>query len=238
MNAKRGFTLIELLVVVSIIAVLVSMLLPTLGKVKQRSREVMCMTRLGGQLRSLYMYAEAYNGYLPVGPAEPMPPPMPPLPYNTIATNQLWIGSLAAYNGCGALGIRDWQNPEGFFCPGDDSSDPTEELAKLRDRGAEDAHGSYLYRQLDQAASARVSKLGKNDEGLAVQAMLMDLNSRMPGLPTRTNPDGRRVNFGFIGGHVKGYDNAREAFSLRAQDVANPFARLDEILIEADRLAQ
>ncbi len=238
MKSRRAFTLVELLVVVSIIALLVSMLLPTLSRAKQRTREVLCMTRLGGQLRALYMYAEASDGYLPTGPSDPMPPPMPPLPHDSIATNQLWIGALRVFTGCGALGLHDWQNPEGFFCPGDDSADPTEELAKLRDRASQDAHGSYLYRQKDQAESARIANLGFDDAGLPVRAVLMDLNSRMPGLPQRTNHDGRLVNIGFIGGHVRGYDNTQDAFTLRPQDVANPFARLDEILIAADRLDQ
>lgn len=238
MTSRRAFTLIELLVVVSIIALLMGLLLPTLSRAKQRAREVLCMTRLGGQLRAIYTYAEANNGYLPTGPAEAMGPPWPPLPYNSVATNQLWIGSLAAFNGCGALAVYDWQTPEGFFCPDDDSADPAEELPKLRRRGSEDAYGSYLYRQIDQAESARIGLLGKNDDGLAVKALLMDLNSQMPGLPQRTSHGGKLVNIGFINGHVKVYDNADARFSLRAQDIANPFARLDEILKAADRLAQ
>lgn len=238
MRFRRAFTLIELLVVVSIIALLVAMLLPTLSKAKQRTREVMCMTRLGGQLRAIYMYAQAHDGSIPVGPAGAMAPPMPPLPHNSIATNQLWIGSQATFNGCGALSVHDWQDPQGFFCPGDDSYDPVEELARLRARSEADAYGSYLYRQLDQAESARIGNLGENDAGLPVKALLMDLNSRMPGMPARTNHAGRRVNIGFVDSHVQTYDNARETFSLRPQDVADPFARLDEILIAADRLGQ
>ena len=46
MNQKRGFTLIELLVVISIIAVLLSILMPSLKKAKQQTRMVICRSNL------------------------------------------------------------------------------------------------------------------------------------------------------------------------------------------------
>lgn len=46
MNKKNGFTLIELLVVISIIALLLSILMPSLQKVKALSRRVVCSSNL------------------------------------------------------------------------------------------------------------------------------------------------------------------------------------------------
>lgn len=56
-RSKKAFTLIELLVVISIIAVLMSILMPALAKVKEQARTTICKTRLKdiGSAFSVYM---------------------------------------------------------------------------------------------------------------------------------------------------------------------------------------
>jgi len=62
----RAFTLIELLVVVGILALLVSMLLPTLARAKEQARSALCKTNLAGLARANELYAGANSGrYVP-----------------------------------------------------------------------------------------------------------------------------------------------------------------------------
>lgn len=61
----KGFTLIELLVVVAIIALLISILLPSLSKAKNQAKEVVCKTRMDQIVKALFMYSQSNRGWLP-----------------------------------------------------------------------------------------------------------------------------------------------------------------------------
>jgi len=59
---ESGFTLIELLVVIAIIALLMSILMPALQRVKKQARSVVCLNKLKSWGLFFSMYAEEYNG--------------------------------------------------------------------------------------------------------------------------------------------------------------------------------
>ena len=57
MQVRKAFTLVELLVVIAIIALLISILAPSLGLAKKIAKNVLCMTNLNTLNKAFIMYA-------------------------------------------------------------------------------------------------------------------------------------------------------------------------------------
>jgi prepilin-type N-terminal cleavage/methylation domain-containing protein len=64
-HIARAFTLIELLVVVSIVAVLIALSLPAMGKAKFKAEQLNCLSRMRQMPLAVAMYANDNKGYFP-----------------------------------------------------------------------------------------------------------------------------------------------------------------------------
>lgn len=81
-RGDRGFTLIELLVVVAIIALLISILLPSLSRAREQARTTLCLSRIAQFGKAFLLYADDYDGTPPftatghTGEGRPTPDPL------------------------------------------------------------------------------------------------------------------------------------------------------------------
>src|SRR6266704_3440829 len=63
-RARHGFTLVELLVVIGIFALLISILLPALGRANEQAKRIACASNVRQFCTSLLMYADENQGRL------------------------------------------------------------------------------------------------------------------------------------------------------------------------------
>ena len=102
--ARDAFTLIELLVVISIIAILIAILLPTLPRARDLGRMAGCAARLRGVGQAVTMYINGNKDSFPL--ANYMPPPWLSNPQVTLPP---LYTALDPY----------FEGQEGYHCPGD-----------------------------------------------------------------------------------------------------------------------
>ena len=113
-NHKRAFTLIELLVVITIIALLLSILIPALGKARSLTKRIVCKNNLRQIGLAMRLYLGGNDDFYPsCDPYDPLPNGF------WLWMGRGWRSFVEPYLG----GNIDVKNPSVLFCP-EDQAEP------------------------------------------------------------------------------------------------------------------
>jgi prepilin-type N-terminal cleavage/methylation domain-containing protein len=193
MQKRAGFTLIELLVVIAIIAVLIAILLPSLGRARERAKIVRCASNLRSLGTAATTYASEWNDAIAppfrhdsANASSDYLPFHAYLIYSNNTGNKVW-GPGLLYNANGAtlrapngsiinvVGAGQIKDPRVFFCPsqpdagftfpqgGDKSNEWLYYLGQAQ--GTTNVRIGYLYAPYAEANSANHYKFPWNKLG-------------------------------------------------------------------------
>ena len=221
-----GLSLVELLVSLSLIAVLMSLLVPMLAQARHSAMRTTCMAQQRQLGIAIHNHAHDHRGTIPFGPTAP------PV---TITNLYLYTGhvtNLVSLHtgqpvGLGLL-LEPYlaQHSHALFCPANDQPIMTEQ--EIEAIGRRQVQGSYFYRHGSvvefsyppDTGHIRLADLGMNRQGRPIRALVMDGNLLAPpqfnpfGIFTRTNHRRRDVNVLYADGRVRTLSNAGDRFTI------------------------
>jgi len=222
---SRAFTLIELLVVVAIIALLISILLPSLSKARELARRTVCASNLGGLGRAFAIYANQYRGVFPMATRDRIRPSGT----HDNPTENTQEGQVHMFDGNGQSGPSRWQKigtgtaPTVWDPSGSSFASPTRDLFLLVRMNVVQTGQFVCPSTGDEADNLRADQDGAtvdptvaaSTDHIIAPAMCWDFL-----LPTN-------LDYGYIFGHdqdaVMPKDSMEPEYPLMAD--ANPYAR-------------
>ena len=119
----RAFTLVEMLVVVAVIMILISMLLPSLGRAKETARRQECPAHLHAQGIALADYSASQQGHLPIYDPNPTTGPNKTIADPVIAYR---VGEAPGSANANEVTVRNHgilhregylPDPDAYYCP-------------------------------------------------------------------------------------------------------------------------
>jgi prepilin-type N-terminal cleavage/methylation domain-containing protein len=145
-TVRAGFTLLDVLVVIAVIAILLSLLAPSLSRVTESARRVVCGSNLHQAGLGLSMWVNDHNGYLP-------PVEFADQDLDTEPARLLQLAHLGEreqqFDGLGLLVANGYLTaPSLFYCPSHRGENAFDRYEKAWDEPGDEIVVNYHYRWL------------------------------------------------------------------------------------------
>ncbi len=223
---------------IAILALLIAILLPALGKARHQAHRTACAGNLRQVGVAIHMYAEDFANTIPFGPTG-----RPPTGSNfyTVTGD---VTSLLSLEGGAPVGLGllldDYlaHQPRVLFCPGADQ--PSEAKKQLARVGQAQTQSDFYYRHASIAmlsgkpsvSHIKLSDLGRNSKGQPISALVTDVQFLAhPSLAafrvkTRTSHQRQASNVLFAAGHVRTVSNRDDKLTVDIGAVPHDALRL------------
>lgn len=143
---SRAFSLIDVLVSIAVIAVLISLLLPSLGPVKETARQVACRSGVRQLGLGIAMFADDHQDWIPKSKWANPPQPQQPQPAQTVCLTYPGKNGLE-WDGLGILYHEQYiVSPGSFYCPSHKADHRYSDQVELWQNPAGIIVGNYQYR--------------------------------------------------------------------------------------------
>lgn len=218
-GSPRGFTLVELLVVISILALLIAILLPSLRGARRVSKRVACAGQLRSIGQSLRMYLNDSEDFLPVVEPVPSIPFDPANPRPSIVQVLLpYVRKFAEQADTTTNGVIAGEKV--FHCPADTPGNgprrppPNRNKTYFETEGSSYTFNTFLHRLVDSASMfggsftkpVKLSEVVRSQRaqrvfgGVAPEEQIWLMRDYV-GLHGKDG-DQHRTNFLYVDGHV------------------------------------
>lgn len=120
-SARAGFTLVDVFVSIGVIALLISLLLPSLHKASESSRKVVCQSNIRQIGIGVLSYADDYAGHIPISAflrSGDVKQPQQMITLRLGDEQRNWLNTDTTWDGLGMLYSSQYTTVPGvFYCP-------------------------------------------------------------------------------------------------------------------------
>ncbi len=177
--AARAFTLIDVLVTLAVVALLIGIMLPGMGRVREIARQVVCRSNLRQLGLGLMLYADTSRDQLPysvfIDPRQRNDNEIDYAPEDMMTLRldrQLAMRTQTTWDGLGLLYDSEvLPSQEIFYCPSHHGQHPFEEYINTWRAPKGELVGNYQYRGKGPNGSTRLSFIEPSRASIAADGM-------------------------------------------------------------------